>query len=41
MINGDVNANNRLKKVYVTMALFGILVTVNVNGINYIMLENI
>ena len=40
-INVNVNAKNWLTKVYVVNDLFGILVTVNVNMINDVMLENI
>ena len=39
--NVDVNANNWLTKEYMIQDLFGILVIVNVNVINYMMLENI
>ena len=39
--NVDVNANNWLTKEYMIQDLFGILVIVNVNVINYTMLENI
>ena len=38
--NVDVNANNWLTKEYMIQDLFGILVIVNVNVINYMMLEN-
>ena len=41
MINGDVNANNWFTRLNVMMDLFGILVYVNTNVINYVMLENI
>ena len=40
-INADVNAKNKLTKEYVIKDLFGILVTVIVNMINHVMLENI
>ena len=40
MINTDVNAKNWLTKEYVIKDLFGIQVTVNVNVINRVMLEN-
>ena len=39
--NVDVNANNWLTKEYMIQDLFGILVIVNVNVINYMMSENI
>ena len=41
MINADVNAKNSLTKECVIRDLFGIIVIVNVNVINYVMLENI
>ena len=40
-INADVNVKNWLIKEYGTKDLFGIQVIVNVNVINYVMLENI
>ena len=40
-INADVNENNLLKKEYVIKDLFGILVILIVNVINYALLENI
>ena len=40
-INADVNAKYWLTKKYVIKDLFGIQVIVNVNVINYVMLENI
>ena len=40
-INADVNENNELKKEYVIKDLFGILVILIVNVINYLILENI
>ena len=40
-INADVNAKNYLIKECVIKDLFGILVIVSVNMINYVMLENI
>ena len=41
MINADVNVKNWLTKDYVIRDLFGIQVIVNMNAINYAMLENI
>ena len=41
MINADLNANNLLRKVFVMMDLFGILVNVNVIVINNEILDNI
>ena len=41
MINAGLNVKNWLIKVYMMKDLFGILVTVNVNVINRVMLENI
>ena len=40
-INADVNAKNRLAKVYATKDIFGIQVISNLNAINQVMLENI
>ena len=40
-INVDVNANNWPTKEYVKEDLFGMQVIVNVNVINYVLLENI
>ena len=40
-INADMNAKNRLTKVYATKDIFGIQVISNVNAINQVMLENI
>ena len=40
-INADLNVKNWLIKAVVIKDLFGILVTVIVNVINYVMLENI
>ena len=40
-INADVNAKNKLLKVYVIKDLFGILLIVSVNVINYVILESI
>ena len=40
-INADMNAKNRLTKVYATKDIFGIQVISNVNVINQVMLENI
>ena len=40
-INADVNANNWLTKVYAMKDLFGILVIVSLNVLNYVMLVNI
>ena len=36
MINADLNAKNRLIKVYVVKDLFGILVILSVNVINHV-----
>ena len=41
MISAGVNAKNQLMKVYAAKDLFGILVMVSVNVINYVMLVNI
>ena len=40
MINGGVDVKNWLIKVYAIMDIFAILVILNVNVINYAMLEN-
>ena len=40
-INADVNANNWLTKEYAIKYLFGILVIVILDVINYVILENI
>ena len=41
MINEGVNAKNYLIKMYAIKDLFGILVTVSVNGINPVILVSI
>ena len=41
MINAELNSKNKLIKVYVMKDLFGILVIVSENVINYVMLANI
>ena len=41
MTNADVNVKNQLIKQYVIKDLFGILVTVSMNVINHVILENI
>ena len=41
MINAEFNSKNKLIKVYVMKDLFGILVIVSENVINYVMLANI
>ena len=41
MINADVNVNNRLTKKDVMKDLYGSQVTVNVNVINHVILDNI
>ena len=40
-INADVNAKNRLRKVYATKDISGIQIISNVNAINQVMLGNI
>ena len=40
LINADVNVNNWLIKVVVIKDLFGILVIIKVNVINYVILGN-
>ena len=40
-INSDVNAKNRLIKVYATKDISGIQIISNVNAINQVMLGNI
>ena len=41
MINADVNVKNSLIKEYVIKDLLGILVTVNVIVMNYVILESV
>ena len=41
MINADVNVKNSLVKGYVIKDLLGILVTVNVIVMNYVILESV
>ena len=41
MINADVNVNNRLTKKDVMKNLYGSQVTLNVNVINHVILDNI
>ena len=41
MINAGVNVKNYLIKMYARKDLFGILVSVRVNVINHVILENI